>query len=115
MDALVAAVDGAGATVFARIDHAKGAQDAGMTLAPNQVLVFGNPVLGTPAIQDDALAGLYLPLKVLVYEDAKGQVWLAYENPAETLGDMQGIGDDAGYIGKMQGALDKLTSDAAGG
>jgi uncharacterized protein (DUF302 family) len=115
MNALVAAVEGAGATVFARIDHAGGATDAGLTLAPSQVLVFGNPALGTPAMQDDPLAGLFLPMKVLVYEDAQGQVWLAYEDPEETLDDLDGIDDDAAYLAKMRTALSRLTGAAAGG
>jgi uncharacterized protein (DUF302 family) len=114
MDALQAAVEGAGATVFARVDHAGGAESVGMDLAASQLLIFGNPKLGTPAMQDDPLAGLFLPLKVLVYEDAEGQVWLAYEDPEETLDDLPGISDDAGYIAKMRGALGKLTEKAAG-
>lgn len=115
MDALATAVEAAGATVFARVDHAAGAASVDMDLAAAQLLVFGNPMLGTPAMQDDPLAGLYLPLRVLVYEDAAGQVWLAYEDPEETLEDLDGISDDAGYIAKMQGALGKLTAKAAGG
>lgn len=115
MDALEAAVTGAGATVFARVDHAGGAANVDMDLASSQLLVFGNPKLGTPAMQDNMLAGLYLPLRVLVYEDAQGQVWLAYEDPAESLDDLPGINDDAGYIAKMRGALGKLTAKAAGG
>ena len=114
MDALQAAVEGAGATVFARVDHAGGAEAAGMELAPSQLLIFGNPKLGTPAMQDDALAGLFLPLKVLVYEGGDGRVWLAYEDPEETLDDLPGISDDADYIAKMRMALGKLTEKAAG-
>jgi uncharacterized protein (DUF302 family) len=112
-DALEAAVEGAGATVFARVDHAAGAAGAGLELAPAQLLVFGNPRLGTPAMQDDPLAGLYLPMRVLVYEDAAGQVRLAYEDPAEMFEDLA-ISGDAGYVAKMTGALDKLTGKAAG-
>lgn len=115
MDALEAAVEGAGATVFARVDHAAGAEGAGMELAPSQVLIFGNPKLGTPAMQDDPLAGLYLPMKVLVYEDANGQAWLAYEDPEEMFDELDGIDDDAAYIQQMTGALGKLTQKAAGG
>ena len=115
MDALEAAVSGAGATVFARVDHAGGAASVDMELAPSELLIFGNPMLGTPAMQDNPLAGVYLPLKVLVYEDAQGQVWLAYEDPEETLDDLPGINDDAGYIAKMKGALANLTAKAAGG
>lgn len=114
MDALEAAVAGAGATVFARVDHAAGAAGVGMDLAASQLLVFGNPKLGTPAMQDDPLAGLYLPLKVLVYEDADGQVWLAYDDPA-TLLDGLAIPADAAYLARMAGALKNLTGAAAGG
>ncbi|NDR56594.1 DUF302 domain-containing protein [Aliiruegeria sabulilitoris] len=114
MDALEAAVGKAGATVFARVDHSGGAESVGMTLPGSQLLVFGNPMLGTPAMQDDPLAGLYLPLRVLVYEDGDGAVWLAYEDPAEMLDDLE-IDDDAEYLGKMSGALSKLTAAAAGG
>lgn len=113
MDALEAAVTGVGANVFARVDHAGGAQAAGMELGPSQLLIFGNPKLGTPAMQDDALAGLYLPLKVLVYQDAGGRVWLAYEDPVEMLEDLNGISGDAAYLATMRGALGKLTAKAA--
>lgn len=115
MNALEAAVTGAGASVFARVDHAAGAASAGMELSPGQLLIFGNPKLGTPAMQDDPLAGLFLPLKVLVYQDGAGQTWLAYEDPKEMLDDLGGIPDDAGYVKKMSGALAKLTGKAAGG
>ncbi|SNS03113.1 DUF302 domain-containing protein [Antarctobacter heliothermus] len=113
MDALQAAVEGAGATVFARVDHAGGAMSVDMDLAPAQLLIFGNPKLGTPAMQDDIEAGLLLPLRVLVYSDADGQTWLAYADPAE-LTALEGIAEDAPYIAMMQGALKKLTGAAAG-
>ena len=113
MDALVAAVEGAGATVFARVDHSGGAQSVEMELTPSELLIFGNPKLGTPAMQDNPLAGLYLPLRVLVYSDGAGQVWLAYEDPREMLDDLGGISPDAKYIEMMTGALNKLTTKAA--
>ena len=112
-DAFVAAVEGAGATVFARVDHAAGAAKVGETLNDAQVVIFGNPALGTPAIQQDPLAGLYLPLKVLVYADTDGQTWLAYEDPTETFEDL-GVDLNAEFIGKMQGALKNLTAKAGG-
>ncbi|OED50838.1 camphor resistance protein CrcB [Rhodobacteraceae bacterium (ex Bugula neritina AB1)] len=112
MDALQAAVEGAGATVFARVDHAAGAQKVGLELAGAQLLVFGNPKLGTPAMQADIRAGLYLPLKVLAYEDTEGQVWLSYEDPADMFSGLD-IPADAGFIAKMQGALGKLTAAAS--
>ncbi|KIC39771.1 DUF302 domain-containing protein [Leisingera sp. ANG-M7] len=112
MDALQAAVEGAGATVFARVDHAGGAEKAGMELAGSQLLIFGNPKLGTPAMQADMRAGLYLPLKVLAYEDADGHVWLTYQDPAEMLSGLD-VPADAEFIAKMRGALGKLTAKAA--
>jgi uncharacterized protein (DUF302 family) len=114
MDALQAVVEGAGATVFTRIDHGAGARSVGSEIGDSQLLVFGNPALGTPAIEADRLAGLYLPLKVLVFEDGDGKVWLAYEPPAETLGDLD-IPSDAEVLAKMAGALKTLTAAAAGG
>ena len=113
MDALQAAVEGAGATVFARVNHAAGAEKVGMELKPTELLIFGNPKLGTPAMIDAQTAGLFLPLKVLVHEDAKGEVFLSYEDPASVLTPL-GISGDAEYIKMMTGALAKLTAAAAG-
>ncbi|MEI4232343.1 DUF302 domain-containing protein [Roseovarius sp. D22-M7] len=113
MDRLEAAVTGAGATVFARVDHAAGAASVDMDLGPTQVLIFGNPKIGTQAMQDDPRAGLFLPMKVLVYEDGDGQAWLAYQNPEEMFDNLD-IDHDAEYIAMMTGALGKLTAKAAG-
>ena len=112
-DRLEAAVGKAGATVAARVDQGGGATRAGMELYDAELLIFGNPRIGTPAMQDIRLAGLYLPLRVLVYEDREGQVWLAYEDPAAMLGRLEGIGAEASYLEQMQGALRKLTAAAA--
>ncbi len=114
MNRLVEAVEGAGAMVFARVDHAGGAQQVGMELRPMELLIFGNPQLGTPALQDNALTGLVLPLRVLAYEDKDGQVWLAWQEPEDMIEEVGGD-DDAEYIEKMEDALEKLTSKAAKG
>lgn len=111
VDNLVAAVEGAGAKVFARVDHAAGASSVGMDLRPTQLLIFGNPKLGTPALQASQTSGLDLPLRVVVYEDAGGQVHLAYHAPAELAKD-HGIPADAEVLKKMTGALDMLTGKA---
>jgi uncharacterized protein (DUF302 family) len=112
MDSLQAAVEGAGATVFARIDHGAGAKSVDMDLGDMQLLIFGNPQMGAPVMSADPLAGLFLPLKVLAYADGDGQVWLVYEDPEETLDDLK-VDDDHPVIGKMRGALEKLTAAAA--
>ena len=71
-----------GLTVFARIDHTAGAAKVGKTLRPTEVLIFGNPQGGTPLMECAQSAGIDLPLKALVWEDAQGQVWLGYNDPA---------------------------------
>ena len=64
--------------VFADIDHAAGAEKVGLSLRPTRVLIFGNPKAGTPLMQARQTLGLDLPLRVLVWEDEAGKVWLAY-------------------------------------
>ncbi len=71
-----------GLAVFARIDHAAGAAKVGKTLRPTEVLIFGNPQGGTPLMECAQSAGIDLPLKALVWQDAAGQVWLGYNDPA---------------------------------
>lgn len=111
MDRLVAAVEGAGATVFARVDHAAGAAKVDMELRPTEVLIFGNPKLGTPAMLDGQTAGLDLPLRVLAHTDAEGVVHVSYHDPADLAAD-HGLPADAEYIAMMTGALGKLTDKA---
>ena len=67
-----------GIAVVARWDHAGAAKGVGMSLRPMEVLIFGSPKLGTPLMQSNPRAGADLPLKVLAWEDGKGQVWVAY-------------------------------------
>ena len=113
VDALVAAMEGAGLKVFARVDHGAGAVSVGEDVGNSQLLIFGSPKVGTPAIKDDPLAGLYLPLKVLVYEDGLGKAWIAYEDPKEMLGPLGGVSDSAPYLSVMTGALAKFTDAVA--
>ena len=113
IDRLEQAVEGAGATVFARVDHAKGAEDAGMELGEAQLLIFGNPKLGTPVMQQDIRAGLALPLRMLAYEDADGKVWITYEDIEEMFDDLE-VDDDAEAVKKMENALQTLAEKAAG-
>jgi catalase len=70
-----------GMTVFARINHAALAQEAGMALRPTEVVLFGNPRGGTPLMQANQTIGIDLPLKALVWEDASGKTWLSYNEP----------------------------------
>ena len=71
-----------GLNVFARIDHSAGATRIGKTLRATELLIFGNPQGGTPLMECAQTAGIDLPLKALVWEDASNQVWLGYNDPA---------------------------------
>jgi uncharacterized protein (DUF302 family) len=82
MDKLEEIVKQRGLNVFARIDHAAGATKVGKTLRPTELLIFGNPQGGTPLMECAQSAGIDLPLKALVWEDAAAQVWLGYNDPA---------------------------------
>ena len=75
---LVAAIEGAGAKVFATIDHSGEAARAGLLLRDTKVVVFGNPVAGTPLMEATPLIALDLPLKVLVWHDDDDGVWMTY-------------------------------------
>lgn len=70
-----------GVMVFARIDFSGDAARAGLTMRPEQMLIFGNPKAGTPLMQSAPAAGLDLPLKALVWQDASGQTQVAYNDP----------------------------------
>lgn len=111
MDRLAAAVDGAGATVFARIDHQKGAAGVDVQLPGSTVLIFGSPKIGAPIMLDGITIGLDLPLRALAYQDGD-RVWLIYHDPADVAA-LHGIPADHPVIAKMQGALAKLTGKAA--
>jgi uncharacterized protein (DUF302 family) len=81
MDRLEAAVRAKKMTVFARIDHAAGAAEAGLALRPTELLIFGNARAGTPLMQARQTVGIDLPLKALVWEDESGRTWLSYNDP----------------------------------
>jgi uncharacterized protein (DUF302 family) len=82
IDRLAADVTAKGLQVFARIDHAKGANEAGLALRPTELLIFGNAKGGTPLMEAQQAIGIDLPLKALAYQDAEGTVWLCYNDPA---------------------------------
>ncbi len=111
MDKLQAAVEKAGARVAARVDHAAAAKTVGIDLSPNQVLIFGNPNIGSPIFVENPAAGLDLPIRVVVFENAAGQTIVAYHDPA-SLAESFGLPADMKSFQMMAGALGKLT-DAA--
>jgi uncharacterized protein (DUF302 family) len=112
MDKLEKVLTSKGITIFARIDHAAGAKSIGQTLRPMELLVFGNPKLGTPLMQKDQQMGLDLPLKALVYEGADGKTLIAYSDPA-FLSKRYGVTEPAKVFETMTGALKNFTAAAA--
>ena len=82
-----------GVTLFAVVDHSGEAEKVGMKMRPTKLLIFGSPKAGTPLMLADPHAALDLPLKILVWEDGEGKVWLSY-NSAEFLKERYGLPQD---------------------
>ena len=112
LDRLTAIVKDKGFTVFARIDHAAGAKKVGKELRPTQLLIFGNPKVGTALMSSQQSVGVDLPIRVAAWQDASGQVWIGYTAPA-ALAARHSIGDREPVVAKMTGALGNLTDAAA--
>ncbi|MGB8013291.1 MAG: DUF302 domain-containing protein [Terriglobales bacterium] len=70
-----------GVTVFALIDHSGEALNAGLSMRPTQLLIFGSPKAGTPLMVAAPRLAIDLPLKALAWQDEQGQVWLSYNSP----------------------------------
>ena len=100
-----------GMTIFKRVNHTAGAKKVGLQLRPTELLIFGNPKVGTPLIQCSQTAALDLPQKALAYKDENGQVWLAYNDPAY-MANRHDIQDCDKAIQKVTNALAKFSSIA---
>ena len=112
MDRLEAEIKARGITVFARIDHAAGAAQAGLSLRPTELLVFGNAKAGTPLMQSEQTMGIDLPLKALVWQDASGKVWLSYNYPGSLAKRHGAGGGTEPILGAMTGLLGELARKA---
>jgi uncharacterized protein (DUF302 family) len=69
-------------TLFAVIDHSGEAGKVGLKMCPTELLIFGNPNAGTPVMLAAPSSAIDLPLKILIWEDSQGKVWVSYNNPA---------------------------------
>ena len=78
---LETALKGRGLRLFARIDHSAAAAESGVEMRPTEVLLFGNPAIGTPMMLAAPTLAIDLPFKGLVWQDSSGQVWLTYNTP----------------------------------
>lgn len=110
MDKLEKIVTKQGLTIFARVNHRAGAKKVGLDMNDAEVLIFGNPKMGTAIMKFDTAAGLDLPLRVLVYADKDGKTWLSYHNP-QGLRNYYDVAKSPALV-MAEGALGKLTSKA---
>lgn len=90
LDRLESLLRAKGATIFTRIDHEAAARGAGLTMRPAQVLIFGNPRIGTPVMNATPTIAIDLPFKALAWEDETGRTWLSY-NSTEYLARRHGV------------------------
>ena len=111
LDRLTKILESKGLTIFTRVDHGAGAKKAGIEMAPTQLLIFGNPKLGTPLMKSNRKIGLDLPQKALAWQDDDGKVWVSYNDPAY-LKNRHGISDRDPVFMKITGALKKLIGKA---
>ena len=113
MDRLEAQIHARGLSVFARIDHSAGAAKVGLTLAPTELILFGNARGGTPLMQSVQTAGIDLPLKILVWQDTANNTWLSYNEPS-WIAQRHGVVGAESAIDKLAGLLGAITREAAG-
>jgi uncharacterized protein (DUF302 family) len=111
MDRLEAEIRAKGMSVFARVDHAAGAAQAGLELRPTNLIIFGNARGGTPLMQASQTAGIDLPLKALVWQDVAGKTWLSYNEPSWIV-QRHGLGVRAEIIDKLGAALSAMSRTA---
>ena len=81
IEKLKAILQSKGITLFALIDHSREAARAGMEMRPTKLLIFGNPKGGTPVMLAAPSSAIDLPLKISIWEDAQGKVWVTYNGP----------------------------------
>lgn len=84
---------GKGLQVFALIDHSSEAEKVGLKLRPTKLLIFGSPKAGTPLMVASPTLAIDLPLKVLLWQDDEGKVWITYNSP-DYLQERHGVPED---------------------
>ncbi|MDX1823397.1 MAG: DUF302 domain-containing protein [Thiohalomonadales bacterium] len=102
-----------GITIALRWNHAAKAEAVDIPLRPTELLIFGNPKLGSNLFTSQQTAGIDLPMKALAWEDKNGDVWLGYNDP-NYIAHRHGIKDRPEVVKKMSGALNKMSNIAIG-
>ena len=111
-DKLETVLNSKGMTVFNRINHQKDAEKAGLQLRETEVILFGNPKVGTPLMQCAQSVAIDLPQKALIWKDEAGKVWLSYNDPAY-LAVRHNIEGCEATLKKVSGALAKFVMEAS--
>ena len=115
MKRLVAAVGARGLKVFARVNHAAGAESVGLSLRPTELLVFGAPEAGTALMQADQRIGVDLPLRALVWLDGQGRTQVTYVDPVALI--RRRLGQDSALEARareMAAGLAAITAEVTG-
>ena len=102
-----------GIMFFSAVDQSKLAADAGISLRPSTLLIFGNPPLGTLFIKANPVAGLDWPVRLLVFQDEKGDVWTAYTDFAYIARRHEIAGMDIEAFQKASGVIASITSSVS--
>jgi uncharacterized protein (DUF302 family) len=113
IDRLANIVKKKGITVALRWNHSAKSNKLGIKMRPTELLIFGNPKLGSYLMTAEQTAAIDMPLKAIAWKDAKGQVWLAYNDPAY-IAKRHHISDRDQVLAKISKALAAMTSKAAG-
>lgn len=113
LEKLYGAIDARGLKRFDTIQHSKGAAAAGLDLRPTALVLFGSPKVGTPVMQGNQLAGLDLPMRMLVFEGEDGQTYLAYRQPGALVKDFA-LNPVPPQIAAMVKGLMGIAEEAAG-
>ena len=104
IDKLTTVLESKGMSIFGRVNHAANAQKVDLSLRPTELLIFGNPAIGTPLMNCAQSVALDLPQKMLAWQDEQGQTWLGYNDP-EYLKDRHAIEGCDEVLAKVTGAL----------
>lgn len=100
-------------SIMAEVDHQKNAENSGLELLPTKIIIFGNPKLGTPLMQEKQSIAIDLPQKILVWENSVGDVFVSYNDPY-FIAERHSIENNDEVLDKIAEALDKLTNIATG-
>lgn len=111
LDLIQKEIESKGLKIFAVIKHGDAAKANGLDLNPTNLIIFGNPQVGTKLMQCDQTMGLELPMKILVWENSQGEVFAGFNNP-ETYLEHYSLNDCAEVIAKVKGVMSSLIQSA---